>query len=412
MPNILPNAQFQFLADQRNKEFASSQQNQQVMQDNFKRAALTNQFNQAYKQYEQDKDVNKFEQNVRSLGMTYGNDKMASFKAQDSRAMKGIYQYDASTGKATQTDSIPKDSVIKDSPAGKSKLSVDKRFQGRALARKLYGVRGAEKGLPDIMEAMEQGIGIDEIEDKIRMGRQSEGFSGEVRNAAQSIYMNTSSGISEKAMDYIDDYIQTGDMEGAKNQLKKAAKDTSGTEQKKNIMGKDRTVEFLGEIQDDLNELEQRGVNTNIFTGSVEEINKKVGRVNDPALRKVATKIKVAIQTYRRSMSGVAFSVPESQEYADMFPSIGRTQNFNTANISALREVISGDLENFYSRSMGQDNYNKLFNTQASQMPQQGQMQGNQGQQGQLNPDVMQKINMARQSGYSDEEIQAYLGGQ
>jgi len=116
MPNILPNAQFQFLADQRNKEFASSQQNQQVMQDNFKRAALTNQFNQAYKQYEQDKDVNKFEQNVRSLGMTYGNDKMASFKAQESSSMKPMYEYDEATGKTRHLGDVPKGAVVKTKP--------------------------------------------------------------------------------------------------------------------------------------------------------------------------------------------------------------------------------------------------------------------------------------------------------
>ena len=75
----------------------------------------------------------------------------------------------------------------------------------------------------------------------------------------------------------------------------------------------------------------------------------------------VATKIAVAIQNYRRSLSGVAFSVPESKEYKDMFPNIGRTQNFNKANLDALMEVMNGDLRNFYSLSMGKNNYDDLF---------------------------------------------------
>ena len=48
---------------------------------------------------------------------------------------------------------------------------------------------------------------------------------------------------------------------------------------------------------------------------------KAIGTVADPELRKIATKIASAIQTYRRFMSGVAFSVPESKEYSAMFPS-------------------------------------------------------------------------------------------
>jgi hypothetical protein len=53
-----------------------------------------------------------------------------------------------------------------------------------------------------------------------------------------------------------------------------------------------------------------------------------------------------------------------------MFPSIGRTANFNTATINGLKEVMSGDLDNFYSLSMGNENYSKLFGNTQSQTKQ------------------------------------------
>ena len=60
-------------------------------------------------------------------------------------------------------------------------------------------------------------------------------------------------------------------------------------------------------------------------------------------------------------MSGAQFSVPESKDYVKVFPSISKTSEFNTANINAITGVFGGDLDSFYSLSMGNDNYTKLF---------------------------------------------------
>lgn len=266
-------------------------------------------------------------------------------------------------------------------------LTSEQQIQARALARKIYGVRGAQFGLPAVYEEMRKGKSIDEVEDSLRYAGQSKEFSGDIRNATQSILMNTSEDKSQKAMDYIDDLLSKGDMEGTKNQLKRLARTQAGMEEQRAIIGKERTIKLLDEIQDDLNNLERMGVNTNIFTGTAEQIASKVGTVKSPEARKIATKIAAAVQNYRRSMTGVQFGMPENLEYKIMFPTIGRTANFNSANINALREVMSGDLDNFYSLSMGENEYRNIFgqstpgakigNTQISQptgVPQVGQV--------------------------------------
>ena len=242
-----------------------------------------------------------------------------------------------------------------------SNLSDEQKLQGMALATKLYGMRGMKDGLPSVYKEMASGKSIEQIEDSLRYSGQSKAMNGDFRNAAQSILINTPEAVSQKAMDYIDDNLASGNIEGAKTQLKRLARKEAGVEEARSVSGRERTIQLLDEIQGDLNTLESSGINTNIFTGTGEEIARKAGTVQNPEARRVATKIAAAIQSYRKSMSGAAFSVPESEEYKTMFPDIGRTGNFNTANINALKEVFGGDLDSFYALSMGDDQYNRLF---------------------------------------------------
>ena len=240
-------------------------------------------------------------------------------------------------------------------------LTTEQQVQARALSRKIYGVRGAEYGLPAVYEEMKKGKSIDEIEDSLRFAGQSPEFTGPVRQAAQSILINTDANKAQTSMDYVDDLLSKGDTEGTKTQLKRLSRVQASPEESRFVVGKERTIKLLDEVQGDFNNLEKMGIDTNIFTGTAEEVAKRAGTVVNPEARKIATKIATALQSYRRSMTGVQFGMPENQEYKDMFPSIGRTKNFNTKTIEALKEVLSGDLDNFYSLSMGDENYKSLF---------------------------------------------------
>lgn len=245
--------------------------------------------------------------------------------------------------------------------ADPGELPTGVQIQARALARKIYGVRGAEQGLPSIYAELNSGKTIDQIEDDLRFSGQSKDFVGPVRSAAQSILMSTPEAVSQKSMDYIDDLVSSGDTEGVKNQLKRLAFKQAPTTEQSSIMGKERTVKLIGEIERDIEALKQRGVDTGILRGTAEQIANKIGKVSDPQVRQLATKVMLAVQNYRRSMSGVAFPEAETKEYREVFPGIGKDAGFNAANIGALKDVFGGDLDNFYSMSMGENNYKKLF---------------------------------------------------
>lgn len=258
-----------------------------------------------------------------------------------------------SEGKATYEPVVP----------GLEDLPYDKQTQAMALARKMYGTRRSNEILPSIIGQLHEGKSIDEIEDSWRFSGQSPALSGEIRDAAQSVLLTSPIKQTEQALDFIDDELSKGNIDGVRDQLRKLSRDTAGAEQSRRILGIERTLEFINEIQNDLITLENNGIDTNIFSGTAEEIFKKVGTVNNPQLRAVATKIATSMMNYRRSMTGVAFSVPETAEYKSVWPSIDKTSAFNMATINALKSAFSGDLDNFYANSMGRDNYKKLFKT-------------------------------------------------
>ena len=276
---------------------------------------------------------------------------------------KGVYGFDPVSGKVTLQANVPKDSDVRNmtSQTGIETLPQEQQVAAYGLARKVAGVRGAEKILPSIVANLKSGISIDKIEDGLRMQSQSPEFTGPLRDAAQSIAVDKSESQRNVAFDALDDYTQKGDTEGAKEYLKRMALTSGTADQQNQIMQKERTTEFLGEIRSDLDTLEKNGVPTGFLKGSYENMLARVGQVKDPEMRKVATKIAIAVMNYRRSMTGVQFGMIENEEYKRLFPGINRTGDFNTANLNALEETLHGDLKKFYSLSMGRKNYEKLF---------------------------------------------------
>lgn len=255
-------------------------------------------------------------------------------------------------------------------------LTAKQKTEANKLAKDLYtasAIRtadGYENFVQPIIDRMKAGENIDEIADDLRIKGQSVEFTGDIRDAAQQITSDWSDKKTQLAFDKLDDLLEKDDIIKIQDQLKKLSRDGAGVDERRQVAGSERTIEFLDEIRGDLQALEDNGIDTNIFTGSIEKISGKIGAVNNPEIRKIATKIGTAIQKYRRAMSGVAFSVPESAEYKALFPNIDKTSGFNTANIEALTEVLNGDVDFFYSNAMGSEAYNNIFNTPLAEIPQ------------------------------------------
>jgi hypothetical protein len=244
---------------------------------------------------------------------------------------------------------------------GGTGLSDIDMINAQKLAREIGGVRGMKAVLPQITRAMQSGMTIDNIRDQMRYSQQSGDFSGAAREGMQQLFSGKSGKAVDAAFDAFDDLLATGDKNAIASYLRRTAQNTAGQQEAAQIRGTERILNFIDEIKTDLDNYEANGGNTNIFSGTAEDFRKKLGYVKDTEMRKMAEKIHAAIMKYRRSMSGAAFSVPESKEYADIFPSIKRTGNLNSASINALKDVFSGDLETFYRISLGDNAYNTFI---------------------------------------------------
>lgn len=155
--------------------------------------------------------------------------------------------------------------------------------------------------------------------------------------------------------------IEGGDFMRAQDKLRKAAMDTADAVTSQQVRGRDASLKALDSIESDLEKYAARGGKTNIFNGTEEQILKKVGMVDDPELRSIATKIQAAVAEYRRAISGAAFTESEKKEYDSMFPSISNDKDLNVANIRAMREIFTQGNETFYRQQLGNENYDAIF---------------------------------------------------
>lgn len=155
--------------------------------------------------------------------------------------------------------------------------------------------------------------------------------------------------------------LESGDYIGAQDKLKKLSLDTADATTVQQVRGRDNSLRAVENIKKDLQEFVAKNGNTNIFSGNVEDARKKIGKVGNAELRKIATKIQASIIDYRHAVSGAGFTASEAQQYSDMFPAITNTQALNEANIDALSEIFKGGNETFYRQQLGNQNYDAIF---------------------------------------------------
>jgi hypothetical protein len=249
----------------------------------------------------------------------------------------------------------------------KKELGALDKFKARDLSVQVLGKRSGtkEENVAIVEDLFRQGFSTDEIQDKLRFAGQSSIVTGTIRNAAESIALGLSLGRQQVFLDSLDRRLEEGNVEDAKDFMQKIVIDSLPAEEARFTRGEIRTMDLFDEIQIDLEEYERKGGDTGIITGNIEAVANKLGRTTDPELREVAVKIGIALQRYRRAMTGVAFSPPEAEEYRKIFPSIDKVSEFNTATIQGAKEAMQNSLRSTFAITMGEQAYRDIFEGQA-----------------------------------------------
>lgn len=158
-----------------------------------------------------------------------------------------------------------------------------------------------------------------------------------------------------------DRLMDAGNIEGARELVLSAALDSATAEEQKQVIGRAQAMKALTTIESELDKFIAAGGNTNVFTGTAEQIAQKLGATTDPQLAGIANKMQIALFDYRRAMTGVQFSAAEGEQYRRIFPAIINLDNLNKAKISSLRETMLSNQEVFYRTRLGSSNYDAVI---------------------------------------------------
>jgi hypothetical protein len=230
------------------------------------------------------------------------------------------------------------------------------------LIRDVVGPRGVnnEELVNSVASLLAQGMTKDDVSDMIRYSNQSLDY-GEWRSIANSVFSSVPAAKRQTIEDGLDDFIQNGDMSGAKDYILKVARDTALADEKKNVTAREEALYAIGIIEDNLYEYISMGGDTGLLTGNVEKFyNNVLKKTKDPIKAELANTISQTIQTYRQQLTGAAFTESEAREYNRLFPSITKSPELNQALINSLKSQYERNMRLFYERQLGSAGYTKL----------------------------------------------------
>jgi len=173
--------------------------------------------------------------------------------------------------------------------------------------------------------------------------------------------LNLSKDTNASVKKQLDSLLQNGDITRAKDLIFREAIKSAPTEQQNQAYARLQAIESLNNINTLLNAYVKKSGDTGIWKGTVEQAAEKIGKTNDPELAKIGSQIAQAIQTYRKGMSGSAFSESEQKEYAGIFPNFKDTAQLNNAKITSLLDSFNRQQKVFMSASIGGKNYDEIF---------------------------------------------------
>lgn len=192
---------------------------------------------------------------------------------------------------------------------------------------------------------------------------QTSSTSTSAANALGSILPQLPAQQAKAAQAEFDRLGKSGDTGAQKEFIEQQAINVMPAAERSKAIGRQVAIDQLDNIQQQLNAFKTKGGNTNIFTGTAEEIANKAGATTDPDLRKIAVNIATAMIAYRSSVSGAAFTESEQRQYDKLFPSTGAVSDMNTATIAQLRDTFALNQGSAIKSVIGPTAYNNLQGT-------------------------------------------------
>lgn len=149
------------------------------------------------------------------------------------------------------------------------------------------------------------------------------------------------------------DAIKSGDLNAAKDRLMTGAFRSEQANERKQFEGVNNINRQLDNFGTKLNQYIAAGGNTGLFQGSIEDMAQKIGEIKDPKLRALASSMRVALNDYRQSVTGAAFTESEAKMYDEMFPGISKSPELNKALIEGLKSGFEAKKDGLIRTTLG-----------------------------------------------------------
>ena len=138
-----------------------------------------------------------------------------------------------------------------------------------------------------------------------------------------------------------------------KSQVRQTVLNQGTAPERRATEGRRDMIEALIAVQGQLDAFKASGKYTNIFSGTAEDIARKLGTTTDPELVKINSQLAGILQSYRHDMTGAVFSKQESQQYEALMPSKSNVPVLNKALIDQFKTSLQREDRGFWEERLG-----------------------------------------------------------
>jgi len=139
--------------------------------------------------------------------------------------------------------------------------------------------------------------------------------------------------------------INQGDYKSAYQKIQNTvAKGLTG-ENKTQFVSKVTALPAIEDLTNKLKAYSEAGGNMGLLKGTQEQIYNKLGTVQDPKFKALATDLRISLQKYRKDLSGAAFSAQEAKDYESVNPSGKNRLNLNLSILEGMRDNFQRQVE-------------------------------------------------------------------
>lgn len=190
---------------------------------------------------------------------------------------------------------------------------------------------------------------------RARLGITGNDLPSKYRNPLERAILSTPANRRGAKVVHAERLLAEGNEKELKDFIRQTAIEGENVDTKNQVLGRMATIASLRDTRAILRDLAAAGVDTNILTGTVEDVLRKLGTTSDPRLVEMRNRLSGTLINYRRAATGVAFGEKEGAQYEKMFPNYKNTLPVNEALISGLmREMQSYD-RTYWEHKLGGD---------------------------------------------------------